>query len=109
MYRPQTYHHIQEIQKYNIQDYRPRYAIFPCSLIGNPRLTLFSEWNNSRKPSGKYVKYRGCENNVDMRFRKQMKVKRASLTRMILRGIVADMEKCQSRQRGDDNVHVYEV
>lgn len=24
MYRPQTYHHIQEIQKYNIQDYRPR-------------------------------------------------------------------------------------
>ncbi len=24
MYRPETYHHIQEIQKYNIQDYRPR-------------------------------------------------------------------------------------
>jgi phospholipid-transporting ATPase len=24
MYYPQTYHHIQEIQKYNIQDYRPR-------------------------------------------------------------------------------------
>lgn len=24
MYRPNTYHHIQEIQKYNIQDYRPR-------------------------------------------------------------------------------------
>ena len=24
MYRPQTYHYIQEIQKYNIQDYRPR-------------------------------------------------------------------------------------
>lgn len=23
MYYPQTYHHIQEIQKYNIQDYRP--------------------------------------------------------------------------------------
>lgn len=29
MYRPQTYHHIQEIQKYNIQDYRPRYVSFP--------------------------------------------------------------------------------
>lgn len=27
MYRPQNYHHIQEIQKYNIQDYRPRYAL----------------------------------------------------------------------------------
>lgn len=24
MYFPQTYHHVQEIQKYNIQDYRPR-------------------------------------------------------------------------------------
>lgn len=31
MYRPQTYHHIQEIQKYNIQDYRPRYA--PLGLL----------------------------------------------------------------------------
>jgi phospholipid-transporting ATPase len=28
MYYPQTYHHIQEIQKYNIQDYRPRYVSF---------------------------------------------------------------------------------
>ena len=25
MYYPQSYHHIQEIQKYNIPDYRPRY------------------------------------------------------------------------------------
>ncbi|GKT47937.1 putative phospholipid-transporting ATPase NEO1 [Colletotrichum spaethianum] len=28
MYMPQTYHHIQEIQKYNIQDYRPRMEQF---------------------------------------------------------------------------------
>ncbi|PHH56118.1 putative phospholipid-transporting ATPase [Ceratocystis fimbriata CBS 114723] len=28
MYRPQVYHHIQEIQKYNIQDYRPRMEQF---------------------------------------------------------------------------------
>ncbi|TGZ80945.1 putative phospholipid-transporting ATPase [Ascodesmis nigricans] len=28
MYSPQTYHHIQEIQKYNIQDYRPRMEQF---------------------------------------------------------------------------------
>lgn len=28
MYRPKTYHHIQEIQKYNIQDYRPRMEQF---------------------------------------------------------------------------------
>ena len=28
MYNPQTYHHVQEIQKYNIQDYRPRMEQF---------------------------------------------------------------------------------
>jgi phospholipid-transporting ATPase len=27
MYFPQAYHHVQEIQKYNIQDYRPRYVV----------------------------------------------------------------------------------
>jgi phospholipid-transporting ATPase len=33
MYYPQTYHHIQEIQKYNIQDYRPRYVSCPLTFI----------------------------------------------------------------------------
>jgi hypothetical protein len=38
MYYPQTYHHIQEIQKYNIQDYRPRYvcpypSLFPSLVV----------------------------------------------------------------------------
>lgn len=28
MYRPETYHHVQEIQKFNIQDYRPRMEQF---------------------------------------------------------------------------------
>ncbi|EED21926.1 phospholipid-transporting ATPase, putative [Talaromyces stipitatus ATCC 10500] len=28
MYRPQPYHHVQEIQKYNVQDYRPRMEQF---------------------------------------------------------------------------------
>lgn len=28
MYLPQTYHHVQEIQKYNVQDYRPRMEQF---------------------------------------------------------------------------------
>lgn len=27
MLRPESYHHVQEIQKYNIQDYRPRYVV----------------------------------------------------------------------------------
>jgi hypothetical protein len=35
MYYPQTYHHIQEIQKYNIQDYRPRYVTFAYFLHTN--------------------------------------------------------------------------
>ena len=26
LWRPEAYHHVQEIQKYNIQDYRPRYV-----------------------------------------------------------------------------------
>ncbi|KAJ6168739.1 Phospholipid-transporting ATPase [Penicillium chrysogenum] len=28
MYYPQQYHHVQEIQKYNVQDYRPRMEQF---------------------------------------------------------------------------------
>lgn len=40
MYKPQTYHHIQEIQKYNIQDYRPRYvAVFHSLPIISTPLT----------------------------------------------------------------------
>lgn len=37
MYRPETYHHIQEIQKYNIQDYRPRYV---CASLSNSHFLL---------------------------------------------------------------------
>lgn len=33
MYYPQAYHHIQEIQKYNIQDYRPRLVARSRSLL----------------------------------------------------------------------------
>lgn len=33
MYYPQTYHHIQEIQKYNIQDYRPRYILSNLPMV----------------------------------------------------------------------------
>lgn len=33
MYYPQSYHHVQEIQKYNIQDYRPRYVFHLPSFV----------------------------------------------------------------------------
>lgn len=67
MYYPQTYHHIQEIQKYNIQDYRPRY-VFPFSLFSflfffslhtqsyqqaYANLYVCVGWNNSKKQSAK--------------------------------------------------------
>ena len=39
MYYPQAYHHVQEIQKYNIQDYRPRYAPRPPAPVLSPQLT----------------------------------------------------------------------
>ena len=32
LWRPEAYHHVQEIQKYNIQDYRPRYVLPPFPL-----------------------------------------------------------------------------
>ncbi|KAK0646441.1 hypothetical protein B0T16DRAFT_413448 [Cercophora newfieldiana] len=33
LWRPEAYHHVQEIQKYNIQDYRPRYVLPSVTLI----------------------------------------------------------------------------
>lgn len=36
LWRPEAYHHVQEIQKYNIQDYRPRYAAFSLCLFSPP-------------------------------------------------------------------------
>jgi phospholipid-transporting ATPase len=71
MYFPQSYHHVQEIQKYNIQDYRPRY-VFPNFYICSPRFTDFATvWSNSKKPSEKSDKCSVCANSVGMRFHKQ--------------------------------------
>lgn len=40
LWKPEAYHHVQEIQKYNIQDYRPRYVIFVLSIFhAEQRLT----------------------------------------------------------------------
>jgi phospholipid-transporting ATPase len=46
MYYPQSYHHIQEIQKYNIQDYRPRFVLPIIIHYSNTLRTLFP--NRSR-------------------------------------------------------------
>ena len=66
MYYPQTYHHVQEIQKYNIQDYRPRYVntcyfsnpTHPHQMIAHALRTLIYPQNgaipegNSQGPPG---------------------------------------------------------
>lgn len=75
MYKPQTYHHIQEIQKYNIQDYRPRYVASVFPLMG---ITSFANsgshntvWNSSKKPFARSVKSSACANSEDTLSRKQ--------------------------------------
>ena len=100
MYYPQTYHHIQEIQKYNIQDYRPRYVIFPLSSPVTssshppPSLPLFStsmnvltirktEWNNSKRQSAKFVKSSACASSADTPSLRLMRVRRECCRRMI--------------------------
>jgi len=92
MYYPQTYHHIQEIQKYNIQDYRPRYAIYSfrnLELMANP----CTEWNNSKKQFEKCVKSNACVSNAAMHSHKPMNRKRASYKPTIRRENEVDMER----------------
>jgi len=67
MYWPRTYHHIQEIQKYNIQDYRPRYVVLLPFLklrcrAKNKKLTARPHlaWNNSKRPFAKSAKSSVC-------------------------------------------------
>jgi magnesium-transporting ATPase (P-type) len=105
MYRPQTYHHIQEIQKYNIQDYRPRYVALPVtSSVASCLLTIFIEWSNSRRLLERCARCRECASSVDMHSRKQTRVRRALSTHMIPREAVAGMERCKPHPRDDDNV-----
>ena len=65
MYRPQNYHHIQEIQKYNIQDYRPRYVPpLDCRHSGCCGTLLTTRvspgWSNSKRRSARYDRYSAC-------------------------------------------------
>src|SRR3954468_20255815 len=69
MYYPQTYHHIQEIQKYNIQDYRPRYVILHIPFLAH-LLTTVTGWSNSKKQSEKSDKSNVCANNAATPFPK---------------------------------------
>lgn len=94
MYYPQTYHHIQEIQKYNIQDYRPRYD---THLINVPQtlLTVITcvEWNNFRKLYEKFVKCNVPANSVATPSHKPMSPKPAFYRLMIRRENEDGMER----------------
>jgi len=69
MYFPQSYHHVQEIQKYNIQDYRPRYVeLMP---IRKQSLTKGAVWNNFRKRSAKCGRCNACASSAVMPSRKR--------------------------------------
>jgi len=85
MYYPKEYHYVQEIQKFNVADYRPRYFL--------SRISLMVEWNNSRKQFAKYVKYNECGNNEVTLFHKPTKVKCDLSVHTILPNIVESMEK----------------
>lgn len=107
MYYPQTYHHIQEIQKYNIQDYRPRYVTLP---LGHLFLVIFhantkcAGWSNSKKPSARFGKYNACENSVGMLSRKQTSRRQEYCKRTIPREREVDMEKWRVRDpRGGED------
>jgi phospholipid-transporting ATPase len=110
MYRPQTYHHIQEIQKYNIQDYRPRYVIpIICHYNSLRQANAFhTGWNNSKKQSARSAKCSVCASNVAMPSRKQTSPRREFCKHTIPQGREGDMEKWQVRGPKADEGH-YDV
>jgi phospholipid-transporting ATPase len=57
-YIPASYHIAQELQKYNIPDYRPRQEQY-VTVINQRRFHLF-RWLGFRKLSRKSVLYNGC-------------------------------------------------
>jgi phospholipid-transporting ATPase len=86
MYFPQAYHHVQEIQKYNIQDYRPRYVevtqLNMCTWMVANNVT---GWNSSKKLSARSDKYSVCASSAGMRLVRRTRVRRACCRHMTRR------------------------
>jgi hypothetical protein len=103
MYNPQTYHHIQEIQKYNIQDYRPRY-VFSCQKDLADTDSTNIAWSNSKKPSAKSAKYSACANNAATPSHKPMNLRQESSRLMTRQEKEAGMVRwpVRDRRRGDE-------
>ena len=90
MYYPQSYHHVQEIQKYNIQDYRPRYVLRWLH-IARVNADYQTGWNNFKRRSGKCGKSSECESNADMPSCKRMSHRHVCYKPTIPRGNVEGM------------------
>jgi hypothetical protein len=86
MYFPKEYHYVQEIQKFNVADYRPRF-------LRPGTQTNLVEWNNFRKQFVKSDKYNECVNSVAMHFLKATRDKCVSFVRTTRLNIAASMER----------------
>lgn len=113
MLRPESYHHVQEIQKYNIQDYRPRYVVHTrersdqsdrsklracCEATWRDLMLIcggVTGWNNSKKRYEKSDRCNGCGNSAGTLSRRRTRVRRGCCRLMIRRGREAGMERCR--------------
>ena len=97
MYYPQTYHHIQEIQKYNIQDYRPRYRLSQYSTVGSAANNSFPfpEWSNSKRRLERLDRCRECASSADTHSHKPMRAPHGCSKFMIPRRREGDTERCR--------------
>lgn len=112
MYKPQTYHHIQEIQKYNIQDYRPRYVIFIFSSypfllpplrhldpIYSQETKITTAWNNSKRPSARSARSSVCASSEATPSRRRTSRRHACCRRTTRHRLAAGTERWSARGR----------
>jgi phospholipid-transporting ATPase len=86
MYFPQAYHHVQEIQKYNIQDYRPRYVVVIDFLfVIECRLMKDIGWNNFKRRFVRLDRSSVCVSSADMLLARRMRVRPECCKRMTRR------------------------
>lgn len=97
MYYPQAYHHVQEIQKYNIQDYRPRSVLLTQFTDEAEDADQPTGWSNSRKLSAKSGRSSACGNSAATHSRRPTNRRRGCCRHTIPRGNEAGMVKWHLR------------
>ena len=94
MYYPQSYHHVQEIQKYNIQDYRPRF-VPRISNIGKTRSNNHTGWSSSRRRSAKCGRCSACASSAATLSPKRTSPRRACCRLTTPHASVGDGARCR--------------